>query len=153
MLHTPDVVTLAGAAVEILVAEEAGQVDVVALVLASGAIDALDSVGLGVVVNVEYTISAILDHLVDLALVHNGHGDGVGRVESLQALSIELAREDALLRGHGTRGHAGEEDGRNSGLHDCNWQRDGIEWRGGERSGSDDHQATRSEPMGREAAV
>lgn len=115
MVHTPDIVALAGLAAEVLVRQEGQEVNLVARVLAGRAVVALLGARLLIPVDVVNTSGAVLLKLVNLALAQGRHGHGVGRIEGLKLLGIELGGLDLLGNADGRQ--AGEEEGSDAGLH------------------------------------
>lgn len=87
---TPDIVTLASAGADVLVAQEALEVDVVALVLTSVAIDTSLSAGRGITINVVHASGPVLLELGLLALAQGGHGDSIGGRGGLQGVGFEV---------------------------------------------------------------
>ena len=127
MIHTPDVVTLTGDAAEVLVAQEAEQIDVVARVLASLAVLALGGAGFLVAVVAIDTSSTVPLLLLNLALAQGGHGDSIGGIEGLELGGSEIGglHQVGFLGSDGPGSQAGEEEGSDSGLH-VDWRYDGI---------------------------
>ena len=112
---TPDVVTLTGAAAHILVPQEALEVDLVAGVLAGLAISAGAGARSLIAVHVEDAIGLLLLTEGDLALLDDGHGEGIGGVGRLEVLLVELRSVDLLSHRGGSQ--SGEENGGEAGLH------------------------------------
>lgn len=100
-----------GAAVGVLVTEEALEVDVVAAVLAGLAINTGGGTGGLVTVDVVHAIGLVLLELGHLALTQSGHADSIGSAGSLEGVGLEVGSLDVLSRG--TSGQAGKEDGSN----------------------------------------
>ena len=116
---TPNVVALARAAADVLVAEEALEVDILALVLAGLAVGAGRGARLLVPVEVEDAVGALLLALALLAVLNDRHGQRVGSAAGLQGLGVVGRGLDLL--GNGPGGEGTEEE-RSKGLHDDCWE-------------------------------